>query len=220
MPILWDGDGSFSDQVAIENNLLRLVRHLQARAPYRQPPTVGMARGWHRVIFNNVRPPVPYYVGGIRDSNPHEPELIDNEVAVIGPATVVSGVPASSVKAELAQFQASLRTEVTKLDGLIPARTTIRGTDHIEEVLNLAADTHGEWVRIHPFVNANGRTARLWANWIALRYGLPAFIRLRPRPSGNTYASAAERSMHGDHQYMRIEFHRMFRDYLAGAHAY
>jgi hypothetical protein len=35
---------------------------------------------------------------------------------------------------------------------------------------------HTRWVEIHPFVNGNGRTARMWANWILVRYGVPAFV--------------------------------------------
>ena len=176
-----------------------------------------MAKGWHQAIFSGVRPPVPYYIGGIRDSDPSEPELVDHEIVVGGPAATVSAVPAREVRAELTRFQTSLRAEVGRLDALIPANTIIRGTDHLNDVFTLAATTHGEWVRIHPFVNGNGRTARLWANWIVLRYGLPAFVRLRPRPAGNTYVSAAERSMHGDHRFMQAELLRIFRDYLAGS---
>ncbi len=51
-----------------------------------------------------------------------------------------------------------------------------------------------------PFANGNGRTARLWANWCALRYGLPLFVRLRPRAAGSLYAAAAADSMAGDHR--------------------
>lgn len=35
----------------------------------------------------------------------------------------------------------------------------------------LAAVVHGEWVRIHPYANGNGRIAGTWANWVATRYG-------------------------------------------------
>ncbi|MFP5232432.1 MAG: Fic family protein [Acidobacteriota bacterium] len=56
---------------------------------------------------------------------------------------------------------------------------------------------HAEWIRIHPFANGNGRTARLWANLVAMRYGLPPSIRLRPRPNLG-YREAPARAMHGD----------------------
>ena len=69
----------------------------------------------------------------------------------------------------------------------------------LHAVLTLCAVLHGEWVRIHPFANGNGRSARVWANWAALRYGLPPFVRLRPRPEGLAYAAAGHASMAGEH---------------------
>jgi hypothetical protein len=43
----------------------------------------------------------------------------------------------------------------------------------LRSTLLLAANLHGEWVRIHPFANGNGRIARLWVMWVAARYSLP-----------------------------------------------
>ena len=39
-------------------------------------------------------------------------------------------------------------------------------------------------MRIHPYANGNGRVARIWANWVAMRFGLPPFVRIKPRPTG------------------------------------
>jgi Fic family protein len=82
-------------------------------------------------------------------------------------------------------------------------------------LITLCAYTHGEWVRIHPFANGNGRTARLWANWCALRYGVPPFVRLKPRPEGNLYPTASALSMQGDHQAMVAVFADMLDRHLA-----
>lgn len=81
-------------------------------------------------------------------------------------------------------------------------------------VLTLCAMLHGEWVRIHPFANGNGRTARLWANWAALRYELPPFVTVKPRP-GQPYAAAAMASMRGSHQMMVAVLDQMLRVYLS-----
>lgn len=213
MPIPWDGDGSLADQFVIEQNLRRLLTEIQHRAPFRDQPSVEMARAWHRIIFAGVPVPVPYYPGGIRDSDSGEPELVNHEVKVGGPVAAVYGVRAADVWRELRRFEASLRQEVARIDQLSPGRPAPL-LANLDDVLALTATTHGEWLRIHPFVNGNGRTARVWANWCVLRYGLPAFVRLRPRPAGNTYVSASERSMHGDHRYMQAELERRLRDYL------
>ncbi|MBA3961352.1 MAG: Fic family protein [Chthoniobacterales bacterium] len=73
---------------------------------------------------------------------------------------------------------------------------------------------HNEWARIHPFANGNGRTARLWANWIAMRYGLAPFVRLRPRPAGMAYAEAAAAGMAGQSDAMVPVFRDMLVDLL------
>jgi len=69
-------------------------------------------------------------------------------------------------------------------------------------------------VRIHPFANGNGRIARLLANAIALRYGLPPFVQLRPRPNQG-YPDAAEASMLGDYKPLAIVFDKMLQAYLS-----
>ena len=71
-------------------------------------------------------------------------------------------------------------------------------------------------MRIHPFANGNGRPRTLWANWAALRYGLPPFVRIKPRPAGDAYAAAAYASMPGDHAVTVAVFGQMLREYLAG----
>ena len=65
----------------------------------------------------------------------------------------------------------------------------------LQSVTTLAATVHGEWVRIHPYANGNGRTARLWAGWLALRYGLPIFVTVKPRPGDADYALSSRMSM-------------------------
>ena len=68
-------------------------------------------------------------------------------------------------------------------------------------------------VRIHPFANGNGRTARLWANFLALRYGLPPFIRLRPRPDDG-YGDAGNEAMRGNWEPTAAVFRRMLTRFL------
>ena len=61
------------------------------------------------------------------------------------------------------------------------------------------------------FLNGNGRTARLWANCIAMRYGLPPFVRLRPRPD-DAYGHASEEAMQGRWQATAPVFRQMYRE--------
>jgi hypothetical protein len=209
MPIAWDDDPPESS-ARIEANLLAVGRRIYAEAPRREPPTLAMAQQWHRDVFAEVALPVDYYAGEIRDSDPSLPELFGYEVGV----GAQPGVPSAEVPAALADFEARAGRAVVGPDGAIPVGTRPTAPAALNAVMFLAANLHGEWVRIHPFANGNGRTARLWVIWTAARYGLPPFVRLKPRPAGIPYAAAAQASMTGQHGQMATVFNQMLHDYL------
>lgn len=175
---------------------MTLLRRLVAEAADRVRPKLALAQEWHRKIFQGVELPVSYYAGEIRDDDRRYPELLGYEVRVGSRP----GVPAREVPRELATFEKRLQRAVEILDREIPVGERPRDPGVLGSVITLCAHAHGEWARIHPFANGNGRTARLWANWCALRYGLPLFVRLRPRPGGLLYSRAAADSMRGDHR--------------------
>jgi len=106
------------------------------------------------------------------------------------------GVQAAEVSGELTRFETKLQGLVAELDLLISTGQE-PDADQLAAIVDLCAWVHAEWVRIHPFANGNGRTARLWANSIAIRYGLPPFIRLRPRPNTG-YGEAGAKATQGD----------------------
>ena len=113
----------------------------------------------------------------MRDSDQRYPRLIDYEVAVGS----VRGVTARDVPGALDAFARATATVVAALDAAVP-RGTVASPPAVGAIVRLCAYTHGEWIRIHPYATGNGRTARMWANWIVVRYGLPSFVRIRPRP--------------------------------------
>jgi hypothetical protein len=63
------------------------------------------------------------------------------------------------------------------------------------------------------FANGNGRTARLWVNSIAMRYNLPPFLRLRPRPDAG-YGDAGAEAMRGNWQPTIAMLRRHLEDFL------
>ena len=87
-----------------------------------------------------------------------------------------------------------------------------RGTKGLRE--SAGFDRLTEWVRIHPFANGNGRTARLWANYVLMRYGLPPVVRLRPRPDGG-YGAAGAAAMAGDWEPTAAVFRKLLLDELS-----
>jgi hypothetical protein len=209
MAVAWNDDPAGSE-TQIAANLGAVGKQIYANASRRAPPSLATAQDWHRTVYAGVPLPVPYYAGEIRDSDRRFPELIDYEVQI----GRLRGVPAAQVPDELEVLQIRARSAVVGPDGAIPVGRPPATPLELRSVLLLAANLHGEWVRIHPFANGNGRIARLWIMWVAARYRLPPFIRLKPRPAGLPYAAAALASMSGQHTLMATVLGQMLSDHL------
>lgn len=197
MPVPWDDDRP-SDAALLLSNVARVLRGIADDAGGRLPPAIDMARQWHRELYRGADLPVSYYAGEVRDSDPEFPELIDYEVRVGRHL----GVFARDVPAALVQFEYDLADAVAAVDGQLLGRGPIDATG-LQNYVTLTAVAYGEWLRIHPFANGNGRTARLWTHWLAARYDLMPLLAVKPRPDDELYADAASASMTGDHRAMR-----------------
>jgi Fic/DOC family len=193
----WDDDSA-----QLRSNLLRVLLDVREHALQRATPTVEAARKWQSGMMHQLTPPEPRYVGRFRG----EAGLEGCEVAVGSRR----GVASDRVEDELKAFEAKLQSAVQALDELIKPQQDM-GADELAAIVDLCAWAHSEWVRIHPFANGNGRTARLWANNIAMRYGLPPFVRLRPRPHDG-YAAACAAAMVGRWQPTSQVFRQMYRE--------
>jgi fido (protein-threonine AMPylation protein) len=210
MAVAWNDDPPGSE-TRIAANIRAVGAQIYSDASHRRPPSLTVAQDWHRAVYAGVQLPVPYYAGEVRDSDRRFPELIGYEVQI----GRLRGVPAAQVPAELQILQTRARNAVAGPDGAIPVGNLPATPVELRSVLLLAANLHGEWVRIHPFANGNGRIARLWVIWVAARYSLPPFIRLEPRPAGLPYAAAALASMSGQHTPMATLLGQMLGEYLA-----
>ena len=193
----WDEDSEQS-----RANLHRTLSDIRDGALRRVRPTVEAARTWQHDIMEGLATPGPERRGRFRG----EPGLEGCEVE-IGNYACVS---ADRVAEELRAFEEKLQKTVDVLDREIPSGQDM-SADHVAAVIDLCAWVHSQWVRIHPFANGNGRTARLWANCIAMRYGLPPFVRLRPRPDGG-YGAAAEAAMERQWEPTARVFRHMYRE--------
>ena len=209
MPTPWNHDPSGYEQQLL-SNVAAVLRGIAATASRGEPPTIGMAQEWHRRTYDRIPLPVGYYAGEVRDSDARFPELCGYEVAVGS----FRGTPSALVPQQLAEFETRAQTAAAALDVAIPVGTVPGDGRQLQGILALCAVLHGEWIRIHPFANGNGRTARTWANWAALRYGLPPFVTVKPRPPGNPYAVGASGSMNGDHRPMIATLLQMLNEHL------
>ena len=69
-----------------------------------------------------------------------------------------------------------------------------------ERALRLAILTGaliGTFIRIHPFINGNGRTSRLWWRWMLFRFAVPEQVIVSPRPAP-PYDELMASAMRGD----------------------
>ena len=195
----WD-----EDSPQLRQNLSNVFDEIVAAAERRDTPTVASAKHWHSLLMQNLAVPDARWVGSFRG----EPGLENLQVRVLAQF----GVDAARVAEELAEFERKLSAIVRELDAMLPTGQE-PNADQLATILDVCAWAHAEWVRIHPFANGNGRTARLWANCIALRYGLPPFIRLRPRPNYG-YGDAGAKAMQGDWKPTAAVFRQLLDTFL------
>nr|WP_253913425.1 Fic family protein [Pseudoruegeria sp. HB172150] len=173
-------------------------------------PSAELARHWHSTSMQGLTGnlhgkvvPAETLSGKFRGE-----EGLEGVEVRIGPHP---GTPSAQVSEELAKFEETLTGAVEALDGIVHAGEGPSDKDELNAVIELCAWAHAEWVRIHPFANGNGRTARIWAGFIAMRYGLPPFVRLRPRPDDG-YGAACGLAMRGDWAPTAEVFRRMYLD--------
>ncbi len=193
----WDADSP-----RLRGNLIEAQRDAINGAVRRSVPTVEDARRWQRNTMAGLDVPDPKYVGRFRG----QPGIETTRVWVGSH----EGVPPGAVAQELAAFEQTLQRVVAALDARYPRGREL-DNDGLAAVIDVCTWAHAEWVRIHPFANGNGRTARIWANALLMRYGLPPVIRLRPRPDGG-YGRAGAAAMESDWQPTAAVFRKMLRE--------
>lgn len=194
----WD-----QDSPRLRQNLARILEQIAEDSARRKTPTLEVARNWQRTFLQGLRVD-PRYVGAFRGA----PGLERTGVK-IGRSW---GVHPGRVAEELREFEEKLQAAISRFDQALPVGKDLSG-DEVDAVIDLCAWAHAEWVRIHPFANGNGRTARLWANFLAMRYGLPPFVILRPRPDDG-YEAAGARAMRGRWEPTAACFRRMLNRFL------
>jgi len=191
------------DSPELREKLTKLLESAQRDARLRVKPTVEAARHWQSEMMQGLTAD-PDHIGAFRG----EPGLEQVQVRV----GRHYGVASEEVSKALHDFEHRLQSAVAYLDELIPPDTE-PNADQIGAIIELCAWTHAEWVRMHPFANGNGRTARLWANTLAMRYGLPPFVQLRPRPDGS-YGIVSQKAMLGDWQPTATLLAELLSDFL------
>lgn len=209
----------------IQANAARLITDLRATVSERRVLTGEDLCHWHARLYAGCEVPVAGYAGHFR-GDPTVTELINYEVGLGAPlkdgTLEKMGVWARKVSEEMAGVLAGLNAVFADLDGGLPIGKTPSTADEILQVISFAALAHGELLRVHPFANGNGRIARLLVAFICLRYGLPMFVHIKPRPESDEYLRASRDSMGrapdfvGNHTTTTAVFAHMLADVLEG----
>ncbi len=165
---------------------LAFVRFMERQNPKLYHLTHGDLKAWHKKLFEQTVP-VPYYAGNYRKSDPTKPCLA-GEVNVAG----VYGAPFAEVETLMKGFSDELTKSTMSTDEFLA--TERPQIVRVQAAAQLAAFAGGSIIKIHPFVNGNGRIARLAMNFFLHRYlnRVPFFI---DRPTNPDYSNASRYAM-------------------------
>jgi hypothetical protein len=209
----------------IQTNASQLVDELRANAAQRILPTPEELCRWHARLYAGCDVPVAGYVGHFR-GDPAVKELIEYEVGLgarLKDGNLEKmGIWARQVREEIDAVFTGLHAVINELDVRLPVGKPPTTSDQILALISFTALAHGECLRVHPFANGNGRIARMLVAFICLRYGLPMFLHIKPRPENEDYIRASRDSMGrppnfvGNHTTTTAVFARMLADVLAG----
>jgi hypothetical protein len=180
------------DRPIIANNVAALLLGLPRGS--RQPFSLTQPLEWHiRIHENCTHIPLPQYVGNYRG----DPLPCISTYEVVFGGGAYKGVPAARVQSSLAPTAAALQASFDELDGLMQNRSDV-SREHLNRIVRAAARHYLGWVRIHPFADGNGRTARVLVNLLFLRYWQPIVLPGRPPPERAVLISATAAALAGD----------------------
>lgn len=190
------------DTPALQSNLDAVAQGVVLDAFERGAIDAELIKSWHVAMYDGISVPCVEYLGNFRGDSTHW-QLLGAQNWVNG----IRGTFPHLVYGEVERLLNRLNEDIALLD-----EDDSESVERDMKVLKIASVAHGEWVRIHPFVNGNGRTARFLVLWVLARFGIPPLLPVRPRPAP-PYGSTANSSMTGEHE----PFELYLRDLYATA---
>jgi fido (protein-threonine AMPylation protein) len=153
----------------------------------------------HRVLYEGLTPyACSYFAGNYRGSN-HRC-LKRYEVGVPGDPRV--GFPPSQVADTMDSFSQEIRAGLGGIDAAAELPLVqLPEEDRLINLVRFACHVFEYFLRVHPYANGNGHSARLilWA--ILGRYGYwPTRFSIEPRPADQRYTPAITRYRAGDYE--------------------
>ena len=183
----WSNDLDEHNALAGADSTRELIATLVVR--FRSAmPNESIVRDFHRQLFRSTVP-LAYYAGNFRQQDFRRPCLAQN--VRVGS---VLGKPfqevLSSIDSLFAQITVALRSFEKSWNDLSVS-------DRAARFATLVGIAVGEFIRIHPFLNGNGRTSRFIWEGLFYRLGLPPQYAVIRRP-GAPYDQVMGQAMLGN----------------------
>jgi fido (protein-threonine AMPylation protein) len=186
---VWPNETQPASLISVVSGLAKFQRFAEKNSK-NHILAVGDLKTWHGNIFRAVAP-LAYYAGNFRADDAWRP-CLRQDVTVGG----ASCAPFAAVPGMMDALSQEMHELTVKTDEYIAKRPT--PADRARAAIQLAAVYAGKFIRIHPFLNGNGRMSRCIANYHFSRYDYPSpYYDPYARP-GPDYAHANAACMAGD----------------------
>jgi len=150
---------SSEEQVRLARNLAALYSDLAAGGRSSDVYRVELICSWHGRLFDDVRD----HAGRHRSSS-------------FGPETLVFGPNRSPHRDEVPTLLDEHCRRAAGLIREVEVSTQAPSVTAVDDAIRVAAYIHADLIRIHPFIDGNGRVARLVMDWTLLRVSFPFTI--------------------------------------------
>jgi fido (protein-threonine AMPylation protein) len=159
----------------------------------------GDIKTWHHTFFRKVVP-VHYYAGHYRTNDIAKPCLAVD--VGVGPNPAISHL---QVHLAMQGLSDSFQAACSQVSTFLETNPTARARNGM--LVTFLAQLVTEFIRIHPFVNGNGRISRFLAIYFCERYDLPIpFSNPGKRPDSLAYEAASAEAMVGDYKPLLVFF--------------
>lgn len=182
----WHEDIDSRKESEFEDRIADCISRIEDFLRFRSPLDSDL-QALHFCLFNEFVP-LPCYAGNYRQRS-IEPSkrCLEYEVAV----GAISGAHSSKVEARMQEL-------LSECGGWFRTANQASGPESAILFAVSLSYVLGEFIRIHPFVNGNGRLSRLIWYWCCRRMMVSPMVQIHPRPPGPQYSSLMASCMAGD----------------------
>jgi fido (protein-threonine AMPylation protein) len=149
---------------------------------------------WHFTLFNKFVP-LDYYAGHFRKNN--------NERICLEMNVHVCGIPSTPFQNVLQEIYLLFDELKINLENLEINWKIIAPKERTWRLAILLSYCVGKFIKIHPFINGNGRASRFLWLWFLLRFGVPKQVRVSSRPNP-PYQDLMREAMNGNYSALTI----------------